>query len=950
MKNTRISWRTLKLTAAIALIGFAVVACRNNFTQDYTLADRIALNSAIAEATSLLHSTEKSEDGTNVATTRFWVTPEAHIAFAEAIGEAQTVVTDGGSSPSLLAEEVVNLTEAQAAFEYARQLGELAPMADRTSLGSAIAAANTLLAVTAVSELNGLDVATSALWTDTVARTAFAAAIAVAQGVFNDGDASLPSITQAISTLANAKSTFTGAMRPGESLTVTDRTSLGGAIATANNLLHVTAVSERGGDDVATSAFWVTGEAHDTFADAIAEAQYVFDYEDATQPEITLAVSALANAQTVFTTARRLGLSATAVEKTALGSAIAAANTLLAVTAVSAVDGADVVTSAFWTTQEIRNTFVTAITAAQGVFNDYENAIQLYVNNAITALAAAHRAFDSARELGELMPTVDRTSLGSAIAAANTFLAVTVTSENNGIDVATTAFWTTLAVRNTFIAAINTAQDAFNDEDATQPGMTAAVTALAAAQTVFTTARIQGTSVTAVDRTALGGAIAAANTMLAVTAVSELNGSDVATSAFWTLPGARTTFVAAITAAQTVFNSATANQTGVNAAVTELATAQGTFNTARQPGTMDTAIILTALASAIEEAEELLENTLVSTTALTVHEDYYWATQANITAFGFSVAVAQNVHDNPANMTTINAAVSTLVVAQMTFEQSRQPGATIVTTALTNAIATANALLPTAGTSANGMDVHFNNLWTTQGVRDTFTAAIDAADDVLDTPAHMAAVNTAVTTLNAATAAFSSARQPGATIDLTALANVMALSNSLLNATHVSTDGVDIFTNQMWTTQAVRTTFTTAITAAQEVLNTPAHMAAVNAEFTSLNNAHSAFNTARAAGTLDRGDGGFVIDFDAGIQVSTLDPIVLGNTGAPAPVVRVLNPGSFDAGSVRWLRDGSEIANGEALVLNAGVHGNRIGEHRITVEVTIGGVLHSRVIAFNVTL
>ena len=106
---------------------------------------------------------------------------------------------------------------------------------------------------------------------------------------------------------------------------------------------------------------------------------------------------------------------------------------------------------------------------------------------------------------------------------------------------------------------------------------------------------------------------------------------------------------------------------------------------------------------------------------------------------------------------------------------------------------------------------------------------------------------------------------------------------------------------------------------------------------------------------LEPGRGTFAIDF-AGFQ--NLAPIVAGPTfslrdlaAGATPSVMVANP----AGGVRWFHDGGRITagvlgqRGEILLLGPAIHGNRIGTHRVTVEVETTGLWHSRVVTFTVT-
>jgi len=107
----------------------------------------------------------------------------------------------------------------------------------------------------------------------------------------------------------------------------------------------------------------------------------------------------------------------------------------------------------------------------------------------------------------------------------------------------------------------------------------------------------------------------------------------------------------------------------------------------------------------------------------------------------------------------------------------------------------------------------------------------------------------------------------------------------------------------------------------------------------------------------------FTIDFDVPIETNIPGPTISMRDGPGSfPTITVSNPERF--GNITWRMGagptlgqigsvpGSAISgsHGETVALNSAVHGNRLGQHFITVEVTIGGVLHSRVITFHVTL
>ena len=818
---------------------------------------------------------------------------------------------------------------------------------DRTALGNAITAAQALL-YGVVASADGTSI-TSGWWAPQAAIDAFTAAITIAQGVHGNANATQAEVNTAASNLSTAQATFNAARQPGMYTPATaDRTALGNAITAAQILIAGTAISSDG-TDVATTAYWATQAAHAAFSSAVSAAQGVYGNAAATQAEVTAAVSDLATAQTTFIASRALGTSVTAVDKTALGSAIAAAQALLAET-VASEDGTGV-TSGYWAPQAAIDAFTSAIAIAQGVHGN-ANATQAEVNTAASNLATAQATFNTARQPGTYTPTAaDRTALGNAIAAAQVLIAETATSAD-GTDVATTAYWATQAAHADFASAVSAAQDVYGNTVTTQAEVDTAASTLQTARATFMAARALGTSATAVDRTTLGGAIANANTLLASTTVST-DGIDVAITAFWTSVTIRTTFENAISAAQSVYGNNGATQATVDGAVSTLTSAHTVFYAARQPGA---AIVLTALNNALAAANTLINNTEIATNANNVHPNVFWTTTAVRTTFQNAINAAQGVHDAPANMAAVNAAVSSLTSAQATFSTARQPGAVIVLTALNDVLVAANALINNTEIATNANNVHPNAFWTTTAVRTTFQNAINAAQGVHDAPANMAAVNAAVSSLTSAQATFNTARQPGAAIVLTALNNALTAANTLLNGTEISENGGDVLPALFWTTATVRTTFQNAIDAAQGVHDAPANMAEVNNAVSNLTSAQTTFNTARQPGTAG-GEGGFTIGFmpgittDADIQGPTVS---LGARPEDTPTITLLDPERFS--SIVWRIGGTPVPpaavsnNGATLTLGSHVHNNDIATHRVTVEVVIGGVIHSRVIVFDVTL
>jgi hypothetical protein len=91
------------------------------------------------------------------------------------------------------------------------------------------------------------------------------------------------------------------------------------------------------------------------------------------------------------------------VDKAALLSAISAANTNRNSVTIS-VDGTDVATTTQWVTQAVSDTYSTAISTAQDIY-DNVSATQTDVNNTVTTLNSATTTFNNAKAYGTLVVT-----------------------------------------------------------------------------------------------------------------------------------------------------------------------------------------------------------------------------------------------------------------------------------------------------------------------------------------------------------------------------------------------------------------------------------------------------------------------------------------------------------------------------------------------------------------
>lgn len=236
---------------------------------------------------------------------------------------------------------------------------------DKTALDAAILDANALC--------NGTTVGTEVGDVSQQDKSSYATAIANAQKVNSDYLASQAEIDSAILTLASATTAFKAAIvkaGPGDTI------ALDKAITDATALCNGTTVGTVVGN--------VSQADKDAYTAAIASAQGVKDNGSAIQADIDAAITALAQATTVFNAAL---VTASPVDKTALAQAITDATAL--------IGGKTVGTAVGNVSQADKDAYAAAIASAQAV-NGNASATQANIDAAVTALSTATTAFNAA--------------------------------------------------------------------------------------------------------------------------------------------------------------------------------------------------------------------------------------------------------------------------------------------------------------------------------------------------------------------------------------------------------------------------------------------------------------------------------------------------------------------------------------------------------------------------
>ncbi|MBU5592490.1 FIVAR domain-containing protein [Clostridium sp. MSJ-4] len=178
---------------------------------------------------------------------------------------------------------------------------------------------------------------------------------------------------------------------------------------------------------------------------------------------------------------------------------------------------------------------------------------------------------------------INKTALTEAITVANTAKNITVDTDEANVEEGTK--WVTAGEKQAYVDAIALAQEIADKADATQEDVNDAISKLATATSTFKAAQKDGTkkAVIVVDKTALTEAIIAANTAKNITV--DTDEANVEEGTKWVTAGEKQAYVDAIALAQEIADKADATQEDVNDAVSKLATATVTFQTAQKDGT-----------------------------------------------------------------------------------------------------------------------------------------------------------------------------------------------------------------------------------------------------------------------------------------------------------------------------------------------------------------------------
>ena len=767
-----------------------------------------ALNNAlqIANQTEIV---AVSTNGNDVANNKLWTTASEKSAFENAKNAAQAIYNNPNATKQQMLDSTDNLLQAIQDYNAAKKPGLAAeqPLINKTALTNKLAEANAIQ--NASVSINGADISSTDKWVTQAEQTAFNNAKNAASSVLANGEATQAQVDNAVTALNNAMNVYINAMKPGTKVeqpgptpipnppptptSTVDKTALQAQLTLAGNVMLAEVSVD--GADVPYGEPWVTQAEQEAFNDAKAAAQAVMSNANATAQQVADAVAALQSAINAYDAAKEDG---TFVDKTALQNAINDANT--AKTAITSPDGRNIPTTQEWVRSYIQNAFTQAIAAANAVLND-NSATPQQVADAVQAMNDATTAYNNEKKPGLL---VDLTTLADLIHTAENIPLVAISSYD-GYDIYTTEQWVTQQEQDDLLAAIQAAKDAMTNAN-TDQAIINAVQALQAAMDTYEDAKEDGRLI---DRTALMDALTAAQQE--PQAIVAPNGDNIPPGTLWVTPNEQAAFDDMLNEAITVFNDLNATEQDIADTAQKLHDAINEYSLAKEDGTYVEPVDKTALSDKIVDANKVVQ-AIVSTNGEDVLETQKWVTQADKTAFENAMNAAQAVYDSAtASTSDVATAVSNLDAAISAYETAKEFGLKASPTSKADLLTALNmaTTVDLVTVAEDGNMIPPEDEWVTEEVDEDLKEAILQAQAIYNDPnALKTEVDTAITNLNNAVAAYNTAKQPGTytLVDKTPLQTAIASADATIIAI-ISTNGNDVNPDDIWTTQAAYDAF-----------------------------------------------------------------------------------------------------------------------------------------------
>ncbi len=274
------------------------------------------------------------------------------------------------------------------------------------------------------------------------------------------------------------------------------------------------------------------------------------------------------------------------------------------------------------------------------------------------------------------------------------------------------------------------------------------------------------------------------------------------------------------------------------------ALASSTFTAA---GSVDVSAIDAAISRANAAKSGVVASDLNGTDVYTTG---YWVTTAQMNALNTAINTATTAKSTVASAAAAVTAATTLDNATDAFKLVKKAGLKIKpdTTAIDNAISSANSAKSGILTSADGTDIETNKEWVTSDQMTVLNNAITTATNAKSTVSTAADVTAAASTLDTAVSTFNTQKSKGkmVPVDKSSLDSEISSAESLQSTAEERASGDGLTPGQYWVTTEVMNAFKGAISAAKGIQGkASATQTEVNDAVTALKNAAKTFSDSR---------------------------------------------------------------------------------------------------------
>lgn len=270
--------------------------------------------------------------------------------------------------------------------------------------------------------------------------------------------------------------------------------------------------------------------------------------------------------------------------------------------------------------------------------------------------------------------------------------------------------------------------------------------------------------------------------------------------------------------------------------------------------TVGSNIDVSSIDSAITRANNAKANVAQSSVSGTdVSSSTYWVTPAQMTTLNNAISTATSAKSTVQSTSAANTAASTLDSAVTAFNSAKRLGSktNVDTSSIDNSLSAADAAKTGIVVASKSEEVDSGKQWVTQEQMTALTNAIADAKNAKSTAQSTDIAKTAAAKLDTAIYTFNNSKKTGtkAAVDKSNLNSLISTAQGLFDNTPVSSDGKDVETSKKWVSSGDASALDSAIKDASKIANNAsASQSEVDSAKSALDSAISTFKAAQKDG------------------------------------------------------------------------------------------------------